>query len=95
MGSDLEYEFEKWHKSQSRRHKYEEKIPQLHTCITVGASRASQMHPCPYQGSVQGFNGPKLGGTQGIVMGMNGKAYGSPVASIKGLHCGFPSIPLP
>ena len=42
----------KWHKYQSHRHRIEDKSPQMHPCLVVGATGASQMHPCPYQGSV-------------------------------------------
>jgi len=36
------------------------KVPICMHTHAVGASRASQMHPCPYQWSVRGFNGLKL-----------------------------------
>lgn len=50
------------------------------------------MHPCPYEGSFQGFDVVKLNGIQGLVTGMIGKAFKSPVGGIKGLCCRFPSI---
>ena len=37
----------------------EEKSLHMHPCITMGVTGASQMYPCPYQGSIQGFNGLK------------------------------------
>lgn len=72
----------------------EEKNPQTHTCLAVRASEVSQIHPCPYQGRVYGFNGLKFSGTQVILMGMTGKACGSHVAAIKGSCCEFLLIPL-
>jgi len=43
------------------------------------------MHPCLYQGSIHGFNGPKLSGTHGMVRGMTKMHYGSHVVGAEGL----------
>ena len=50
----------KWHKSWSRRHMFREKSHQTHAYLVVRAFGASQMHPCPYRGSVQGFDALKV-----------------------------------
>jgi len=45
------------------------------------------------KGASRGLMHKKISGTQGLVMGMNRKAFRSLVVGIKGLCCGFQSIP--
>lgn len=62
--------------------------------LSMGAFGASQMHPCPYQWSVQGFDARKLQLISGVTLVSGWDGSGSSIGEVEGLCGVFPSIPL-
>jgi len=84
----------KWHKSWRCRCLPRRNIPRhthalLWECLEP--PRRTLVH---IKGVSRGLMVKKLSGTQGLVMGMTGKAYGTPIVGIEGLCCGFLLIQL-
>ena len=71
------------------------KVPRHTHAHVVEVFRASQTHPCPYQGSVRGISSLKISGSQGPVKLMAGISFGGTVVGTGGLCYGFMSISLP